>query len=134
MAVKVEYEDCFYSSFRTYLLKRKDLYDIVYQIVHLIPDRGFYDFIMAQSRMREYQKDITELVGLVRRYHHPFDSSALHLLQQEYDRELKRLVNIEKKLLVSFILFQPDNIRVALLVQLIKKHRLKRAVNRLIFP
>lgn len=131
--MEIYQEDWLVERFIKHLEKQVDCYDIVYQLVHAIPDREFYYPEIGQDEFVNFQKDVSEIITLVRRYHHRFDMEALDLLQKVYDQKLGNLVNIKKKLLMLDLLLQDRQSMTEMLLDLIIKYRLKKTVYRIIY-
>ena len=107
-----------------FLESREDLEPIVKSCVFMIPDRVFYYPEIEQETMNAYQMDVQELVRQVRLSCDKDTFAGLFALQQDYERDLRQLVTLKRRLLIFGILMQSEKKQREVILKLCAEHRL----------
>lgn len=109
---------------KLFLESREDLEPIVKSCVLMIPDRVFYYPEIEQGTMNTYQMDIQELVRQARSSFDKDTFAGLFVLQQDYERDLRQLVTLKRRLLIFGILMQSEKKQREVVLKLCAEHRL----------
>lgn len=109
---------------KLFLESREDLEPIVKSCVLMIPDRVFYYPEIEQGTMNTYQMDIQELVRQTRSSCNKDTFAGLFVLQQDYERDLRQLVTLKRRLLIFGILMQSEKKQREVVLKLCAEHRL----------
>ena len=113
---------------RRFIETRTTLDKLVRAVVLMIPDREFYD-VRNNPNLSNYAKDISSLVEESRKLkHNQVELNMLSHLQSEYDQELFREANLQRRLLIFGILMQDKERQKAILIHLVTTYRLYRQV------
>ncbi|MGM9884843.1 hypothetical protein [Streptococcus hyointestinalis] len=113
---------------RRFIETRTTLDKLVRAVVLMIPDREFYD-VRNNPNLSNYAKDISSLVEESRKLkHNQVELNMLSHLQSEYDQELFREANLQRRLLIFGILMQDKEKQKAILIHLVTTYRLYRQV------
>ncbi|MEX2785396.1 hypothetical protein AB3331_09415 [Streptococcus sp. H49] len=113
-----------------YLERQPDYYDVLLKVVRWIPDIEFYEPEIHTGVCLDYQKDIDEAVTLVRRYNSPYDKMVLAKLIERYEKELKRIIDVKRKLFVFELLQQSQELQLAAIKHLVDKYHLEKRLKR----
>ena len=113
---------------RRFIETRTTLDKLVRAVVLMIPDREFYD-VRNNTNLSNYAKDISSHVEESRKLeHNQVELNMLPHLQSEYDQELFREANLQRRLLIFGILMQDKEKQKAILIHLVTTYRLYRQV------
>lgn len=102
--------------FNYFVSTRNNLELIIDTLVLMIPDREFYYPEIQTGELREYQKDIYDLIKI--------GYIGVSDIEKEYDNKLRALANFKRKLLKFGLLMQPLERQKEIVMNLASQYRL----------
>lgn len=102
--------------FNYFVSTRNNLELIIDTLVLMIPDREFYYPEIQTGELREYQKDIYDLIKI--------GYIGVSDIEKDYDNKLRALANFKRKLLKFGLLMQPLDRQKEIVMNLACQYRL----------
>lgn len=102
--------------FNYFVSTRNNLELIIDTLVLMIPDREFYYPEIQTGELREYQKDIYDLIKI--------GYIGVSDIEKDYDNKLRELANFKRKLLKFGLLMQPLDRQKEIVMNLACQYRL----------
>ncbi|HEN0128867.1 TPA: hypothetical protein U3Q82_001154 [Streptococcus agalactiae] len=102
--------------FNYFVETRNNLELIIDSLISMIPDREFYYPEIQTGELRDYQKDVYDLIKI--------GYVGVYEIQKDYEDKLRELANFKRKLLKFGLLMQPLAKQKEIVMNLASQYRL----------
>ncbi|MSU87137.1 hypothetical protein EA438_05765 [Streptococcus dysgalactiae subsp. dysgalactiae] len=110
------------NEFNYFVSTRTNLDLMIDSLVMMIPDREFYYPEIQTGELRDYQKDIYDLIKI--------GYVGVSDIEKDYDNKLRELANLKRKLLKFGLLMQPLEKQREIVMNLASQYRLHKRLLR----